>query len=193
MHGRTAKIVNAIDAASIGANNYEMDASSQSSKPQSLLDDQEDKDVDSICLDNEEALRYSAPKCLVGIEVAQYVMDPTDMVGVDDVYGETLSQIVKDEGFADASINAAYQPVPTHGSSHRVAQRLKGPPMVNGRTTEATAKPRFVRICYEKMFKGRRDKQDCRYCHDEQVIKAFVKAHPERYADSPYHPSRLRG
>ena len=123
----------------------------------------------------------------MGIEVAQYVMDPTDMVGADNAYGETLSQIIKDEGFVDASISAAYQPVPTHGSSHRVAQRLTGPPMVNGRTTEATAKPRFVRICYEKMFKGRCDKRDCKYCHDEQVIKAFVKAHPERYADSPYH------
>ena len=22
--------------------------------------------------------------------------------------------------------------------------------------------------------------------HDEQVVKAFVKAHPERYADGPY-------
>mgnify|MGYP004310342543 CR=1 FL=1 len=190
---RAAKIVNAIDAASIGANNCDVDAPSPSSTSQSPIDEREDKEVDSICLDNEEALNYSAPKCLVGIEVAQYVMDPTDMVGVDNVYGETLSQIIKDEGFADASINAAYQPVPTHGSSHRVAQRLTGPPMVNGRTTEATAKPRFVRICYEKMFKGRCDKQDCKYCHDEQVIKAFVKAHPERYADSPYHPSRLRG
>ena len=187
------KIVNAIDAASIGANNDGLDDPFQTPSLQSPIEESGDEEIDSICLDNEEALNYSAPKCLVGIEVAQYVMDPTDMVGADNAYGETLSQIIKDEGFVDASISAAYQPVPTHGSSHRVAQRLTGPPMVNGRTTEATAKPRFVRICYEKMFKGRCDKRDCKYCHDEQVIKAFVKAHPERYADSPYHPSRLRG
>ena len=92
-----------------------------------------------------------------------------------------------------ATLINAYQPIPTHGSSHRVAQRIGGPPIINGRTTASAAKPRFVRICYEKMFQGRCEKQDCRYCHDEDVIKAFIKAHPDRHIDSPYHPSKQRG
>ena len=53
------------------------------------------------------------------------------------------------------SSSVIIQPIPTHGSSHRVAQRVGGPPVVNGRTTDGAAKPRFVRICYEKIFHGK--------------------------------------
>ena len=185
--------ISSIDPASLDATNQDLD-----SNPSAASQPAEDSDVDTIVLDNADALEYGNPTHLVAIEMAGYLMDPTDMVGPDNPYAETLRCVIQEEGYSDASIqasgvHAAYQPVPTHGSSQRIAQRVGGPPVVDGRTTGSAAKPRFVRICYEKMFKGRRDKRDCKHRRDEQVVKAFVKAHPERRADSPYHPSRLRG
>ena len=189
------KSVSSIDPVSLDATSPALENPSVKDPSPSVA---EDSDVDTIALDNVEAMEYGRPSHLIAIEMAGYVMDPTDMVGPNNAYAETLRYIMQEEGYVDASIqvsgvHAAYQPVPTHGSSQRIAQRVGGPPVVNGRTTESAAKPRFVRICYEKMFKGSCDKKDCQYCHDEQVIKAFVKAHPERYVDSPYHPSKLRG
>ena len=189
------KSVSSIDPVSLDATNLALENPSAKDSSPSVT---EDPEVDTVTLDNVEAMEYGHPSHLVAIEMAGYVMDPTDMVGSHNPYAETLRRIMQEEGYVDASIqvsgvHAAYQPVPTHGSSQRIAQRVGGPPVVNGRTTESAAKPRFVRICYEKMFKGSCDKKDCQYCHDEQVIKAFVKAHPERYVDSPYHPSKLRG
>ena len=185
--------ISSIDPASLDATNHDLD-----SNPPAAPQPAEDSDVDTVALDNADALEYGNPTHLVAIEMAGYLMDPTDMVGPDNPYAETLRCVIQEEGYSDASIqasgvHAAYQPVPTHGSSQRIAQRIGGPPVVDGRTTGSAAKPRFVRICYEMMFKGSCNKRECRYCHDEQVIKAFVKAHPERYVDSPYHPSKLRG
>jgi len=158
----------------------------------------EEQQIDAIILDNSEALEHGSPTRLVAIEMAGYLMDPTDMVGPNNAYGETLGWVIQEEGHIDASIqasgvHAAYQPVPTHGSSHRIAQRIGGPSVSNGRTSDNLAKPRFVRICYEKTLQGACNKRDCQYCRDEQVIKAFVKAHPERRKDSPYRPSKQRG
>ena len=114
---RVTKMVNAIDTAPIGANNYEVDVSPRGQSLKVFSTTKKTRTWTRYALTTRR--RYVTPRLsVVGIEVVQYVMDPTDMVGVDNVYGEMLSQIVKDEGFADASINAAYQPVPTHGSSH---------------------------------------------------------------------------
>ena len=50
----------------------------------------EDSDVDTVVLDNADALEYDNPTHLVAIEMAGYLMDPTDMVGPDNPYAETL-------------------------------------------------------------------------------------------------------
>ena len=49
----------------------------------------EDYDVDTIALDNADALEYGSPTRLVAIEMAGYLMDPTDVVGPDNPYAET--------------------------------------------------------------------------------------------------------
>ena len=192
----THKLVSSIDPASLDATSRDLDTdpSANASSPSVAGDPV----VDTAALDNSEALERGSPTRLVAIEMAGRLMDPADMIGLNSACGETLRRVTQEEGYVDASIqvsgvHAAYQPVPTHGSSQRIAQRVGGPPVVNGRTTESAAKPRFVRICYEKTLKGGCDKEGCRRCRDEQAIKAFVKARPERRVDSPRHPSKLRG
>ena len=162
--------------------------------------------IDTISFDNEEELPRREYLC--GLVVENVIFDTSSLVGGRNPHRCILSQAVDGAGYQDCSeqiqlideelqgegyINAAYVPTPTNGgsstSSLRIAQRTGGPPMHKG-ITRSTDKSYFVRFCYPYLLKGKCDRENCQYSHDVDLIRAFVKSRPDRYRDSPFHPSK---